>query len=271
MAETTSKAQYWGYTLNNHTEAEMIVIHDPPAGVGIIHHVWTPEQGESGTPHIQGLVKLRQQVRKSHLIRHWLPRASFRPLVNAEYRANMLRYVQKQDETARAATTQATNATPQVFPAMMPELIIRWIAENTQAHYEDQADPHPWRRWIRDTPSVAEDFDQWVERQDQPDLRHHHTEGSWTWKHREFVPSHEAPWELLIQYAKSQLVRSHRVETLVERPDVDRALARYGTEILWRIEHNDALQETRSEAEADSQAEAPVPETDPPSREGERA
>jgi len=261
---TTDKAQYWGYTLNNATLAELVLVREPPAGVGIVDHVYTPEQGASGTHHIQGWFKMSSQVRKSHLIRHWLPNASFRPLQAKDYQANMRAYVQKQDETARGATRQTVQTTPIVYPAIIPEMIIRWIRNNTDEYMGDHG-PHStegWRRWIRDTQHIDERFDAWLERNRRhyKDISYTNTpwgEVQYAWKGHEFMPSHEAPTELLLDYARSQMVRRHRVETLVDRPEVRRATDRYAEEILSRIEHNhaDDPQEEATEEEGPRQEE----------------
>lgn len=279
---TTVKAQFWGYTLNNHTTQELVLIRDPPPSVGIVHHVFTPEEGTTnGTPHIQGYVKIRTQVRKSHLIKRWLERASFRPLNSDEYQSAMLHYVQKQDATARGATTQS--APPQallLYPAMVPEMIIRWIHENTEEHadmFQHGRTSRDWFRWSRDTRSVGEEFRHWIDRQtDKTDTtiwRHHSMElhsspagevleRVHVWSGREFNPAHEAPWVLMVEFAKSQLVRRHQCETLMMRPDVCAAIRRYSQEILWRIEHTpNADPESLSEASDD---EAPPPPSGPP-------
>lgn len=274
MAATTAKHQFWRYTLNNHTDDEMRLIHDPPASVGIVHHVWTPERGENGTPHIQGYIKLRSQARMSHLKRHWLARANWGGLDSLEYRANTLKYVQKQDATATAATTQATNTTPLLYSAMIPELVMKWIHEHTAFHWDNDEDTPNWRRWIRDTAGTAEQFAQWLDRQTDRHkgyrlVRHRRPDGEFDtehrWNSREFEPSNEAPLPLLIEYAKSQLVRQYQCETLLHKPDVVRALELYGREILWRIEHNqrDAVQAENDEAEGEADDQAPPPAPTP--------
>lgn len=281
---TTVKAQCWGYTLNNHTTQELVLIRDPPPSVGIQHHVWTPEEGTTnGTPHIQGYVKLTTQVRKSHLIKRWLERASYRALNADEYNAAMLHYVQKQDATARGATTQSTHTPrPVLYPAMVPELIVRWIADHSVQHYDDHVYPLDnahWRRWIRDDEHTGEQFAQWLDRQtDKTDRyvwRHHSTEIRSNaageilervpvWCGREYMPTHEVPWLLMVEFAKSQLVRTHQCETLMMRPDVNAAVRRYTQEILWRIEHTHAdPTPVPQEGDDEAEAEAAPPPADP--------
>lgn len=285
---TTVKAQCWGYTLNNHTTQELVLIRDPPPSVGIQHHVWTPEEGTSnGTPHIQGYIKLHTQVRKSHLIKRWLERASFRPLNADEYNSAMLHYVQKQDATARGATTQST--TPQrtvLYPAMVPELIVRWIHDHTDDHMGNYAHAahREWFRWTRDTRSVGEEFRHWLDRQtdktDHTIWRNHsietrsypsgEMEQAHVWRGREFSPTHEVPWLLMVEFAKSQLVRVHQCETLMMRPDVNAAIRRFAPEILWRIEHTPDADPTPVPEEADDEAPpAPPSGSAPPPSDAE--
>ena len=45
------KSQYWGYTLNNHTAAELILIRNATTVDPIVEHVYTPEKGEWNKPH----------------------------------------------------------------------------------------------------------------------------------------------------------------------------------------------------------------------------
>lgn len=271
------KAQYWGYTLNNYTQEELILIRQPPTGVMVMDHVHELEEAPTtGTPHVQGFAKLTRQVRKSFLIKHWLPRATWIPLRSEEYRENMRKYVQKQDATATSAVRQQTNHQPLLFPAMIPEMIIRWVRDNTTEHMADSEPETRNYRWIRDDNDryVGERFEQWLweHRRDYRHLGYTNTpwgELSYSWKGHEFTPHNEAPRELLLDFARSQLVRTHRVETLVDRPDVRHATERYATEILWRIEHTHDADPTSVPEEADEQAPSPPGDApDPPSPEG---
>lgn len=270
---TTDRAQYWGYTLNNYSPEELILVRQPPAGVQVVDHVYELEEAPTtGTPHVQGWCKLARQVRKSHMIRHWLPRATWIPLRSEEYRENMRSYVQKQDATATSAVRQTTTAVPLVYPALVPEMLVRWVQRHTQDHKQHWREEY---RWIRDTRGVGESFEQWLEahHRDYYQLTRAttaHGELQWSWRGTEFQPSHEAPIEPLLDYARSQLVREQRVETLVDRPEVRRATERYAVEILWRIEHTpNADPEAVPEASDDEAPPegAPAP-PDSPSPEG---
>lgn len=260
---TTDRAQFWGYTLNNYSAEELLLIRQPPAGVEVVDHVYELEAAETtGTPHVQGFAKLARQCRKSHVIRHWLPRATWIPLKSDEYRENMRKYVQKQDATATSAVRQTTSAVPLVYPAIVPEMLLRWIRDHTEQHGQHFRQEY---RWIRDTVTTGETFEQWL-REHRREYQHlaysHHPSGeeTWSWRGHEFSPDREAPMQPLLDFARSQLVRHHRIETLVDRPEVRRATDRYAEEILWRIEHtHDADPEAVPEEEVD---EAP-PGTSP--------
>lgn len=264
---STDKAQFWGYTLNNYSAEELLLIRQPPAGVQVIDHVYELEAAPTtGTPHVQGFAKLASQQRKSYVVRHWLPRATWIPLKSDEYRENMRKYVQKQDATATSAVRQTTSAMPLVYPALVPELLLRWIRSNTEEHQQY------WRqeyRWIRDSHTTGETFEQWL-REHKREYQHlsygSHASGEeiWSWRGHEFNPRSEAPMEPLMDFARSQLVRTHRVETLVDRPEVRRATERYAVEILWRIEHTqDADPEAVPEEEDDDEAPPSAGPPDP--------
>lgn len=89
---------YWSFTLNNPTDAEMVIIRNPNEKY-IRQFVWTPEVGEKeGTPHIQGWVKLQRNQTKSFMIKLY-PRASVRGIAKDEYNERCHDYAQKNDGT----------------------------------------------------------------------------------------------------------------------------------------------------------------------------
>lgn len=250
----TVKATHWGYTLNNYTPEELILVRRATTVDPIVEHIHTPEQGESGTPHIQGWFRCSRQVRMTHLKKHWLPRANFTALNSDEYRANMRNYVQKQDATATGATAQQRRVEPMLYPALIPELVVRWIADNTAEHDNPPSHDTVWR-WVKDCPPEWSDY--LLRHADEVKaLRYSEKHDEWRWKRCDraiLLGSHEAPLELVVELAKRELVRQHRVETLVDRPEVSKAVRSYFEAILERITH------TRENA---SQDETHLPEAD---------
>ena len=208
-------------------------------------------------------------MRKSHLIRHWLPRATWIPLRSEEYRENMRKYVQKQDATATSAVRQTTTSTPLVYPAIIPEMIMRWIRDHTEDHMENHSGVREHFRWVREMHAVGQQFEDWLydHRREYRHLAYENT--AWgervaTWRGSEFSPSHETPMEPLLDFARSQLVRQHRVETLVNRPEVRAATQRYAQEILWRIEHTRDADPTGLQEEGTEGAPPPGPPPENP-------
>jgi len=84
-------------TLNNPDENEMVLIRNPNPEY-IRQLIWTPEEGEEGTPHIQAYVKLMKQQRMS-FIKKLYPRGHFRSITSDEYKKNCSDYAQKDDKT----------------------------------------------------------------------------------------------------------------------------------------------------------------------------
>lgn len=233
------KSQYWGYTLNNHTVEELLLVRNATTVDPITEHVYTPEKGESGTNHIQGWVKCSRQVRLTHLKKHWLPRANFTALNNDEYRANMRAYVQKQDATATAPTHQARRVEPMLYPALIPELVVRWIADNTEEHMNPPTHTTTWF-WIRNTFTRQQAEMVLEAAQQSPDWKRT-DDGGWRMRgtrEPQHLGTHEAPLELVAEVAKRELVRLHRVETMIDRPEVMKAVRSYYREILARMTHN---------------------------------
>lgn len=99
---------YWSFTLNNPTDAEMVLIKNPNEKY-IREFVWTPEVGEkNGTPHIQGWIRLQRNNSKAFVIKLY-PRASFRGIAKDEYNENTHSYAQKTDVTTNGLHTISLN------------------------------------------------------------------------------------------------------------------------------------------------------------------
>jgi len=98
---------YWSFTLNNPTEAEMVLVRNPNEKY-IREFVWTPEEGEKGTPHIQGWIRLQRNNSKAFVIKLY-PRAHFRGIAKDEYNENTHSYAQKTDVTTAGLHTITLN------------------------------------------------------------------------------------------------------------------------------------------------------------------
>ena len=95
---------YWSMTLNNPTDSEMVLIRNPNEKY-IRQFVWTPEEGEeTGTPHIQGWLRLQRNQSLSFLKKLY-PRAMFKGIEKDEYNENTHNYAQKNDGTERGHIT----------------------------------------------------------------------------------------------------------------------------------------------------------------------
>lgn len=255
----TSKHTYWGYTLNNYTAAELVLIRNPPDWVR--EHVYTLEQGEAGTPHVQGFFRLKSDQRMSYITKRWLPRANLRFLDDLEYRENMRAYVQKQDETAVSATHQVRNTEPVLYPALIPELLVREVMEWGLPEYRGYEDY--FYLW-----DASDEMIQLVHRCfravcDEKGLRY--VQDWFPCDRRPAsrlsdLSTEPIPWELALEAAKHTLVRRHRVETLVNRPEVNSALRSFRLQILERIKQN-AHQTHDEEASVIQEASLPQSET----------
>lgn len=91
---------FWNMTINNYTETDVALIQQGYPD-DIRQLVYTFEEGEQGTPHIQAYIKMKRQVRLAQMSKLF-PRGRFRFLDTAEYRLNAQRYAQKLDDTARS-------------------------------------------------------------------------------------------------------------------------------------------------------------------------
>lgn len=261
----SKKFTFWGYTLNNYNEAELVLVRNPPEFVR--EHVYTLEKGaEEGTPHVQGFLRLQKDQRMTYLKNYFLKRASWRPLPGDEYKENMRAYVQKQDETAASATHQVRNTDPLVYPAMIPELLVKEVYDVFEPFY-DWSTGYLWWRDVDDTVKemVNEEF-----------VKLKRRESHWQELWREapnpvrfedgilevFDP---LPWEVALEVAKRRLVQRMRVETLLARPEVVAALRSFRFEILHRIIQNadqtHVSQEGSGSEEAESGTEVTIPTT----------
>lgn len=249
----------YGYTLNNYTEQELQAVRNHPEW--IVHHVWTLEKGEKGTPHVQGYVKLKSQQRTGFLVKHWLPRGSFNGLTSDEYKQNMKNYAQKQDATATSASTSARSSEPILFPAVIPEMIVETIDSLglypngmcDEVNLHDAPDQTALCRKLM-LASPAADQLKWKRAE---------------WNAGDF---YEFPMSAALVVAKRILVEKYRVETLVSRPEMDSVVRSYYHQILARIKHKrengvstEEEDDHEEEGRSNAAASAPLPDSPPES------
>lgn len=101
---------FWGMVINNYDETDLALVQQGYPDY-IRQIVYTLEEGESGTPHIQAYIKLYRQQRLSYMKRLF-PRGNFRALMAEEYKLNAQRYAQKLDDTARSPAVITNNPFP---------------------------------------------------------------------------------------------------------------------------------------------------------------
>lgn len=88
---------YWSVTINNPDENDYLIVRNPNDKY-IRSLVWTPEEGEEGTPHIQAWVRL-QRNQSLAFVKKLYPRAHLKPVDKDVYNENTHQYAQKNDET----------------------------------------------------------------------------------------------------------------------------------------------------------------------------
>jgi len=101
---------FWGMVINNYDETDLALVQQGYPDF-IRQLVYTLEQGESGTPHIQAYIKLYRQQRLSY-VKRLFPRGNFRALMVEDYKLNAQRYAQKLDVTARSPAVITNNPFP---------------------------------------------------------------------------------------------------------------------------------------------------------------
>lgn len=127
MTATVTTA-FWSMTVNNPDETTLALVRNGyPDYCREI--VYTLEEGEEGTPHIQAWLKLQRQQRLS-FVRKLFPRGHFKPLTNAEYVHNTKLYAQKDDETTRGAHVHVFHD-----PTGTVESLVKEVMEQIHRNY----------------------------------------------------------------------------------------------------------------------------------------
>lgn len=126
---------FWSMTLNNYDDRDLALVRN-----GYPDHmrelIYTLEQGESGTPHIQAWLKLQRQQRIS-FVRKLFPGGHFKPLTNDEYTLNTKLYAQKDDTTTRSAHVHTYNDPIPTIESLMKR-VFQWIHREWNDFYSDE-------------------------------------------------------------------------------------------------------------------------------------
>jgi len=145
---------HWRMTINNYDATDLALIQQ-----GYPDHirqlVYTLEEGEEGTPHIQAFIKMKRDVRQCHM-KKLFPRGNFGAIDSAEWKLNQQRYAQKLDSTARSPAV-ITNWDPLLtIEGVMKEVMIAIIPDLDMNGYS--RDQLFWLRARREKKMVEKDY-----------------------------------------------------------------------------------------------------------------
>lgn len=115
---------YWSITINNPDENDMLIVRNPNDKY-IRGFVWTLEEGEEGTPHIQAWVRLQRNQSHS-FVKKLYPRAHIKPCRKDEYNENTHQYAQKNDETTASNHIITLNDPLPDSAGIVVQVIKRW-------------------------------------------------------------------------------------------------------------------------------------------------
>jgi len=141
---------YWRMTINNYTQTDVALVRQGyPDDIRKL--VYTFEEGEEGTPHIQAYIQMKRSVRMSHM-KKLFPRANFATMDSAEWRLNQHNYAQKLDATAvTGAVIQNSD------PLHTVEGTVRRVVEAIIDDYEDEEDMDTARQHV-ESAMVRQDY-----------------------------------------------------------------------------------------------------------------
>lgn len=136
---------FWGMTINNYDETDLALVRQGYPDF-IRQIVYTLEEGEQGTPHIQAYLKLYRQQRLSY-VKKLFPRGNFKALTNDEYKLNAQRYAQKLDGTSKSPATITNNPFPDAVNELLEvlESAYHWYGEGKPYYNIPKAD---WDHYI---------------------------------------------------------------------------------------------------------------------------
>jgi len=127
---------HWRMTINNYDATDLALVQQGYPDY-IRQLVYTLEEGEEGTPHIQAYIKMKRDTRFSAM-KKLFPRGNFQFIDNDEYKLNSQRYAQKLDVTARSPAT-ITNFEPiHTIEGVMKKVMRRVETEMAYIEYSRQ-------------------------------------------------------------------------------------------------------------------------------------
>lgn len=106
--------------------------------------VWTMEQGEQGTPHIQAWLRM-QRNQTLTFVKRLYPGAHFKPCAKDEYNENTHQYAQKQDDTTRGHHVITIND-----PTPSAESVYYQVCERILEHedWDNRNGQQPWGKYF---------------------------------------------------------------------------------------------------------------------------
>jgi len=150
---------YWSVTLNNPTEADMLIVRNPNPKY-VREFVWTPEEGaETGTPHVQGWLRLQRNQTQA-FVKKLYPTAHLKPCRKDEYNENTHNYAQKDDATTRGPHTITLNDPMPGVESVITDIMTRMMSNGdlpptraamySRGGVEDSAFSKQRRRWVEE-------------------------------------------------------------------------------------------------------------------------
>lgn len=116
---------YFSVTINNPDENDLLIVRNPNDKY-IRQCIWTHEQGQEGTPHVQMWVRMYRNNSLS-LLKKLYPRGHIKGCSKDEYNENTHAYAQKDDDTTRGKHVITSNGLPPDVVTVLQEVIERLI------------------------------------------------------------------------------------------------------------------------------------------------
>lgn len=137
----------------------MVIVRNPNAKY-IREFVWTPEQGDDGTNHVQAWVRLQRNMTQT-AVKKLYPRAHLKPCKKDDYREHAHQYAQKDDATTRGVHTLTMNDPMPSVESVIEAIMLRMMTtpdtplylnkQNPTRHsVDDSAFSKQERRWVEE-------------------------------------------------------------------------------------------------------------------------